>query len=68
MERKNYYKLLNALGILFCILFVIILVIEIENFTPYNTRLPFFADRIMEFLLPGILFFILARVCKRKYK
>jgi hypothetical protein len=68
MERKNYYKLMNAIGILFCILFAVIMVIEIENFSPYNTRIPFFVDRILEFLMPGILFFILARICKRKFK
>ncbi|MDF2485137.1 MAG: hypothetical protein K0R46_1305 [Herbinix sp.] len=68
MKREHYSKLINALGILFIILFVIVMIIEISNFSPYNTRMPFFMDRILEFLLPSILCFILARISKNKYK
>lgn len=68
MLRKNYFKLMNLIGILFCTLYVVIMVREIKNFSPYNTGMPFFADRMLEFLLPGISFLILARICKRKFK
>jgi hypothetical protein len=68
MKREHYSKLINAFGILFIILFVIVMIIEISNFSPYNTRMPFFMDRILEFLLPSILCFILARISKNKYK
>jgi hypothetical protein len=68
MLRKNCFRLMNAIGIIFCTLYVVIMVIEINNFSPYNTGIPFFADRLLEFLLPGILCFILARICRRKFK
>ncbi len=68
MLRKNYFKIMNGMGILFIALYVIIMAIEINNFSPYNSGMPFFADRILEFLLPGILFFILARIGKNKFK
>lgn len=67
MKRENYFKLLSAIGVSFIILFVIVMIIEIVNFSPYNTRMPFFMDRIFEFLLPSVLCFILASVCKNKY-
>ncbi len=68
MKRENYFKLINAIGVLFFIIYVIVMIIEIVNFSPYNTRMPFFMDRILEFLLPSIFCFILACVCKNKYK
>lgn len=67
MKRGNCFKLINAIGFLFLILFIIVMIIEIVNFSPYNTRMPFFIDRILEFLLPSILCFILACVYKNKY-
>ncbi len=67
MKKENYFKLLNVIGTLICVLFIVIMTIEITDFSPYNTRLPFFADRMLEFLLPGILCFILARICKSKF-
>lgn len=68
MQRKNCFKLIYAIGILLLIIFVVIMIIDIANFSPYNTRMPFFMDRVLELLLPGILCFILAGICKSKYK
>ncbi len=67
MKKENYFKLLNALGVLFLLLFVIVMTLEIRNFSPYNTGVPFFIDKIVLLLLPCISCFILANVCKRKY-
>jgi hypothetical protein len=68
MKGKNYSKGLNMIGILFLFLFIIVMIIEIVNFTPYNSRMPFFIDRILEFLLPSFICFILARFIKIKEK
>ena len=66
MKKKSYSKLFNILGTLLCFLYFIVVAIEILNFTPYNKRLPFFADRMLEFLLPSILCFIIAHYYKKK--
>lgn len=66
MKGKNYSKVLNMLSFIFLILFIVVMIIEIVNFSPYNSRMPFFTDRILQFLLPSFICFLLARFFKIK--
>jgi hypothetical protein len=68
MKKENYSRLFIVTGIAFLILYVIVMIIEIVDFSPYNKRLPFFIDRALEFLLPSIVCFVIAHLCKKKIK
>lgn len=65
MRQENYNKLFIILGIVFIMLYFIVMYFEIVNFSPYNKGVPFFIDRIFEFLLPGVLCFVIAHNRKK---
>lgn len=58
MTVKAIRKLLLIIGVLLVIIYFVVMSYEISNFSPYNTRMPFFLDRVLEFLLPAVVCFL----------
>lgn len=69
MKRENYPKLLYIICVLFIVGFGVSLWVDYEKYLMY--ALPFYyyiIFRCIEFLVPGIIILIVARVLKRKLK
>lgn len=67
MNRKWIRILLLVVSIILVILYFAVMIFEITHFNPYNTGMPFFLDRVLEFLLPAaICLFIRHKIAKRE--
>lgn len=70
MNKEKIYKFLYGISIFLIIVFVIMLVIDYFYYDIRNNSAPFYAFilvRILEFLIPSILIFIIAKIVKKKY-
>lgn len=65
MKVKAIRKLLLIIGVLLVIIYFVVMSYEISNFSPYNTRMPFFLDRVLEFLLPAVVCFLIRNKLKQ---
>lgn len=54
MNKEIIRKVLLVFGIILIVIYLVVMIFEVKNFSPYNTRMFLFADRALEFLLPGI--------------
>lgn len=71
MKKENIYKFLYAVSIFLIIIFFIRLGIDYLNYDIYNNSAPFYAyiiERVVEFIVPSIILFIVGIFCKEKYK
>lgn len=69
MKKENIYKFLYAICILLIIVFGIIVVIDYLKYNTINNSAPFYAFvivRIVEFIIPGIICFIVGKLLKKK--
>lgn len=70
MRKENIYKLLYAFSILLIIAFVIILGADYFKYDNLNNSAPFYVfiiTRIVEFVIPSIVIFIIGTTMKKKY-
>lgn len=70
MRKENIYKLLYAVSILLIIAFVIILGADYFKYDNLNNSAPFYVfiiTRIVEFVIPSIVIFIIGTTMKKKY-
>ena len=70
MQKKNIYKLLYTISILLIIAFVIILGVDYFKYDNLNSSTPFYVfviTRIVEFIIPSIVIFIIGTTMKNKY-
>ena len=70
MNKEKIYKFLYGISIFLIIVFVIMLVIDYIYYDIRNNSAPFYAFilvRILEFLIPSILIFIIAKIVRKKY-
>lgn len=70
MKKENIYKFLYAISILLFIGFCIRLGVDFIKYDTITNSAPFYAYiivRTVEFLLPSIILFIVAKIVNRKY-
>ncbi len=66
MNKEKVRKILLILGITLLVIYIVVMIFEISNFSPYNTRIFLFFDRALEFLFPSILCFVIREFLKKK--
>ncbi len=70
MKKENIYKFLYAVSVFLIIGFVIRLGVDYFKYNTHSNSAPFYAfviERIVEFIIPSIIIFIVAKVVKKKY-
>ena len=70
MKKENIYKFLYAVSIFLVIGFAIRLGVDYFKYDNMNNSVPFYAfiiERVVEFIIPSIIVFIVAKVVKKKY-
>lgn len=70
MKKENTYKFLYAVCIFLIVGFVIRLGADYFKYDNINNSVPFYTfliERLVEFILPSIIVFIVGKVMKKKY-
>ncbi len=70
MEKRNIYKFLYAISVLLIIGFIIRLGIDYFKYDNSSNSAPFYVfiiERTVEFIIPSIIVFIVAKIAKKKY-
>ncbi len=70
MKKENMYKFLYAVCIFLVVGFVIRLGADYFQYDNINNSAPFYVfviARLLEFILPGIIIFVVAKIMKKKY-
>lgn len=70
MKKENIYKLLYVVCIFLIVGFCIRMGIDYLKYDNMNNSAPFYgfaAERIVEFILPSIIAFIIGKIMKKKY-
>lgn len=70
MNKKNIYKFLYAVSVFLVVGFAIRLGADYFKYDDINNSAPFYIfiiERVIEFILPSIIVFIVAKVVKKKY-
>ncbi len=70
MKKENIYKILYLVSILLIIGFLIRLGVDYFKYDNINNSVPFYMFiifRVLEFILPSIILFIIGKVIKKKY-
>lgn len=70
MKKENIYKFLYAVSIFLIIGFAIRLGADYFKYDNINNSAPFYIfiiERIVEFIIPSIIVFIVAKIIKKKY-
>ncbi len=71
MKKENIYKFLYAVSLFLIIVFLIRVGIDYFNYDAFNNSAPFYAfvlERVVEFVLPSVIVFIVGIFWKRKYQ
>ncbi len=70
MKKENIYKFLYVIAILLIIGFGIRLGVDYFKYNTHNNSVPFYVfiiERLLEFLIPSIIVFVIARIVKKEY-
>ncbi len=70
MKKENIYKFLYVVCIFLIIGFAIRLGIDYFKYDSLNNSAPFYVfvvERMVEFILPSIIVFIIGKIVKKKY-
>ena len=70
MKKENIYKFLYAVCIFLFVGFTIRLGVDYFKYDNINNSAPFYTfiiERVVEFILPSIIVFIVAKAMKKKY-
>lgn len=70
MRKENIYKFLYAICIFSIIGFIIRLGADYFKYDNINNSAPFYVvliERIVEFIIPSIILFIIGKIMKKKY-
>ena len=70
MKKENIYKFLYAVSIFLSIVFTIRLGVDYFKYDNLNNSAPFYTfiiTRMIEFIIPSIIVFIIGKVIKKKY-
>ncbi len=70
MKKENIYKLLYVVSVFLIIGFAIRLGVDYFKYDEYSNSAPFYVfiiERVVEFIIPSIIVFIVAKIAKKKY-
>lgn len=70
MKKENVYKFLYAMSVCMIVGFAIRFGVDCFKYDTVNNSAPFYllvAERVIEFILPSIILFVVGRVMKKKY-
>lgn len=70
MKKENIYKFLYAVSTFLIIVFTIRLGVDYFKYDNLNNSAPFYTfiiTRMIEFIIPSIIVFIIGKVIKKKY-
>lgn len=70
MKKQNIYKFLYFVSAFLILGFCIRLGVDYFKYDTYNNSTPFYVfiiERVVEFIIPSIIVFIVARILKKKY-
>lgn len=70
MKKENIYKFLYAVSIFLVVGFAIRLGVDYFKYDSTNNSSPFYAfiiERLIEFIIPSIIVFIVGKLIKKKY-
>lgn len=70
MKKENIYKFLYTVSIFLIIVFAIRLEVDYFKYDNTNNSTPFYTfiiERVVEFIVPSIIVFIVGKVMKKKY-
>lgn len=70
MKKENIYKFLYSVCIFLILGFAIRLGVDYFKYNNINNSAPFYAFiivRVVEFIIPSIIIFIVAKIIKKKY-
>ncbi|MDY5992797.1 MAG: hypothetical protein SPJ06_02250 [Bacilli bacterium] len=70
MKKENIYKFLYVVSIFLIIGFAIRLGVDYFKYDSYSNSAPFYVfiiERVVEFIIPSIIVFIVAKIAKKKY-
>lgn len=70
MKKENIYKFLYVVSIFLIIGFAIRLGVDYFKYDSYSNSVPFYVfiiERVVEFIIPSIIVFIVAKIAKKKY-
>lgn len=70
MKKENIYKFLYLISILLIVGAIIRLFVDYNKYDNINNSAPFYIliiERIVEFILPSIILFIVGKIMKKKY-
>ncbi len=70
MKKENIYKFLYLVSVFLIIGFAIRLGVDYFKYDKYSNSAPFYVfiiERVVEFIIPSIIVFIVAKIAKKKY-
>ncbi len=70
MKKENIYKFLYVVSVFLIIGFAIRLGVDYFKYDEYSNSAPFYVfiiERVVEFIIPSIIVFIVAKIAKKKY-
>lgn len=70
MKKENIYKFLYIVSIFLIIGFMTRLGMDYFKYNPNETSVPFYVfiiERLVEFVIPSIIIFIVAKITKKRY-
>lgn len=70
MKKENIYKFLYVVSIFLIIGFAIRLGVDYFKYDSYSNSAPFYVfiiERVVEFIIPSIIVFIVSKIAKKKY-
>lgn len=71
MKKEMGYKFLYGISILLIFAFAIILGVDYFKYDIHSNSAPFYAFiivRVIEFIIPSIIVFVIGKIMKRKYE
>ncbi len=71
MKKENVYKFLYAISVFLIVGFAIRLGVDYFKYDTYSNSAPFYVfiiERVVEFIIPSIIVFIVAKIAKKKYE
>ncbi|HKM34746.1 MAG TPA: hypothetical protein VJY54_08390 [Lachnospiraceae bacterium] len=66
MKKKWISISLLVVSIVLVIVYFAVMFFEITHFNPYNTGVPFFLDRVLEFLVPVVICLVIRHKIKKR--
>lgn len=70
MKKENVYKFLYAISVFLIVGFAIRLGVDYFKYDTHSNSAPFYVfitERVIEFIIPSIIVFIVAKIAKKKY-